>query len=282
MGIPLWRPGARIRIDVAYVGAGFHGWQEQPGLRTVQGELSQMLARLLGRLAKPIAAGRTDAGVHARGQVCHLTVQNADEAERLQRRLSQLAPEDMQIVSVRPVSGDFNARFSALARRYSYCILLRRDIFREPFAHYLDCPLNREAMSEAATCFLGENDFASFCKKASWRDTGHGNQCVVDLCHFDWKDDLTIFQVRANRFLHNMVRNMVGTLLEVGRGRLRPDEIPGILAARDRSLAGRKMPAKGLCLEEVLYPHELLDPGYRRPDGSPQGISRYNHEGDAS
>ena len=126
----------RVRIDVAYVGSAFHGWQIQPEFRTVQGELRRCLTRLLGRDTIPVAAGRTDAGVHARGQVAHLTVDSLDEAERIARTLKGMVPEDISILDVRRVSPAFNARFSAVNRRYSYHLIKVRDIFR-PFAWYV-------------------------------------------------------------------------------------------------------------------------------------------------
>lgn len=251
----------RLRLDVAYRGDAFHGWQIQPDRRTVQGELRAACSRLLGRDACPVGAGRTDAGVHARGQVCHLDVADAEEAERIARKLGGLVPPEILVDGVRRVSPAFDARFTALARRYSYHVLRRRDIFREPFALLLVEPLDREAMDAGAAHFLGTHDFTSFCKRDSLKPDG--NSCRVELCRFQWEEDSTIFHVRANRFLHHMVRNMVGTLIEIGRGRRAAADIPVILAARDRTRAGRKAPGRALFLEEVTYPEELLDPEYR-------------------
>ncbi len=256
--------GVRVRIDLAYRGDRFHGWQEQPGLRTVQGELTRLTVRLLGRPVQPLGAGRTDAGVHARRQVCHLTVRDGAEADRL-RRLEGLAPSDLQILAVTVAAPSFHARFGAVARRYSYHLLLRRDVFRQATAWLVPAGLDREAMDAAAAHFPGTQDFSSFCKRSSLKKGG--NVCRVERCGFQWVDDSAILHVRANRFLHHMVRNLVGTLVEVGRGRRRPDDIPLILAARDRTRAGRCAPAHGLFLEEVIYPAEHPDPlsGPRRP-----------------
>jgi tRNA pseudouridine38-40 synthase len=267
-----------VRIDLAYAGTHFHGWQRQSGLRTVQGELADQLARLLGRPACPIGAGRTDTGVHARGQVCHVAVASQEEAARLQRALPRLKTADLQIRAVRVVSPAFDARFSALARRYSYQLRFARDIFQPHTAWEVEPDLDRAAMVAAAAQFLGTHDFTSFCKTSSLHpDT---NACEVDLCSFQWQDDSAIFHMRANRFLHHMVRNMVGTLYEVGCGRRAPVDIPTILAARERRRAGRTAPAHGLYLEEVTYPPELLDPAYR-PQGSPpdSGLD-HTREGD--
>jgi tRNA pseudouridine38-40 synthase len=259
-GGPRTMEGVRLRVDLAYRGDEFHGWQRQPGgLRTVQGVLEAALERLIGHNGSPRAAGRTDAGVHARGQVCHLDTHNAAEAERVVRALWGLMPDDVLVRKVRAVSPVFDARFSATSRRYSYRILRARDLF-EPFAWYVRPPLDPEAMNAAAACLRGEHDFSSFCKSASLRES---NRCHVDLCFFDWAEDSAIFHLRADRFLHNMVRNLVGTLVEVGRGTRRPEDVSEILAARDRRAAGRRAPPTGLCLEEVTYPPELDDPGHR-------------------
>lgn len=258
-------PGARrLRLDVAYDGAGFHGFQRQAGLRTVQGELMAMAARLLQREVPLVGAGRTDAGVHARGQVCSVAVRDDDEAARLIRHLPSMAPEDLQLLAVRPVSPLFNARFSATARRYSYHFLLRPDVFRRRHAFLVTARLDRGAMDAAAAHLVGTFEFTSFCKESSRREEGR-QRCAVDLCRFEWRDDSAILHVRADRFLHNMVRIMAGTLLEVGLGRRRPDDIPAIIAARDRRQAGRTPPAHGLFLEEVSYPPELLDPAFAGP-----------------
>lgn len=249
----------RVRLDLAYDGSGFHGWQAQPGLRTVQGELAGLLARLLRREIVPVGAGRTDAGVHARGQVCSFTVRDGGEFARLQDALGGLAPPDVQLLAVRAVSPLFNARFCATARRYSYHLLLRPDIFRARHAVFVPGRLDRAAMDAAAAHFSGTRDFASVCKRQSLRPGG-GNVCAVDRCHFEWTEDSAILHLRADHFLHNMVRAITGTLVEVGLGRRRPDDVPVILAARDRARAGRTMPARGLFLEEVSYPEVLLDP----------------------
>lgn len=253
---------SRVRIDLEYDGTDFHGWQVQPGLRTVQGEMSRMLGRLLGRSVLPTGAGRTDAGVHARGQVCHVGSLSAAEAERLARALPEKCPADMEITAVTPVSRSFNARFSAIRRRYAYSIGLKRNVFRRNREWYVYWKLDPGAMAEAAAMMIGAHDYSSFCKTDSLREN---NACDVSVCRFDWSGDSGIFHVQANRFLHHMVRTMVGTLIEVGRGYRRPEEIPEILAARDRSFAGAMAPPQGLCLEEVGYPEHLLDPEYHGP-----------------
>lgn len=252
--------GLRVRLDVAYVGSGFFGWQEQPDRRTVQGELKREIAYLLGRPVSVTGAGRTDTGVHARGQVAHLWVRSEDELERLQRALAGRLPDDVRLRQVRQVSPDFHAIRSATARRYHYHLQLKDDLFR-PYCWSVRWPLDRAAMDRAAAVFLGEHDFSSFCKTTSLKQDG--NLCRLDLCAFEWNGDSAIFQVRGNRFLHHMVRILTGTLVEIGRGSRPLDDAARILEARDRTRAGTMAPADGLFLEEVSYPDELIDPGIR-------------------
>lgn len=247
----------RVRLDIAYHGARFHGWQIQPEHRTVQGVLRHELSRLLGREATPVGAGRTDTGVHARGQVAHLDLATVEEFERLRRALARTMPEDIEVRDVRLVSPEFNARRSALSRRYSYRILRGRDIF-DPDCWQIYFALDRGAMDQAAGVLSGRHDFASFCKTSSLRDDG--NLCTVDLCRFAWSEDGAMFEIRANRFLHHMVRTIVGTLVEIGRGMRPAEDMAAVLAARDRRAAGRMAPARGLFLEEVTYPSRLMTP----------------------
>ncbi len=250
----------RLRIDLAYRGRDFHGWQIQPDLRTVQGELARQCSRLLARQATPVGAGRTDTGVNARGQVAHLDVMGEDEAQRVIGALPRLMPDDIQIHAIARVSPHFNARFSAVGRRYSYHLFFGRDIFLE-HRWQTRLELDRPAMDQAAADFLGTHDFTSFCRTSSLKDDG--NLCAVELCAFEWHDRSAIFHVRANRFLHHMVRIMVGTLVEIGQGSRPVTAIARILAGRDRSLAGRMAPPEGLFLEEVYYPEKIEEPRWR-------------------
>lgn len=257
-----WPDGVRLRLDIAYDGREFHGWQIQPDTRTVQGELRDKLTRLLGRDAIPVAAGRTDAGVHARGQVAHLTVRDEDEAERVMRALPRMCDRDVAVTGVRPVARSFNARFSATARRYSYHLTQTRDLFR-PHVWYLYQSLDQEAMTRAAGDFVGSHDFTSFCKAKSLKEAG--NVCHVSHCAFEWTGDSAIFHVKANRFLHHMVRNMVGLLVEIGRCERPTEDVPLVLGALRRSAGGRMAPAHGLFLEEIDYPEHLMDPAWQDP-----------------
>ncbi len=251
-----------VRIDLAYDGTDFHGWQVQPGLRTVQGELSRLLTKLLARAAVPTGAGRTDAGVHALGQVAHLAGLNLDEVERIRGALPDMTPPDLDIRSVREVSPSFDARFSARGRHYEYRLGFRRDIFRRRVEWQVIRDLDRAAMDIAAAHVAGAQDFSSFCKTASLREN---TCCDVRHCRFEWAEDSAIFQIQADRFLHHMVRILVGTLVEIGRGHRPPADMSAILAAGDRRAAGNMAPPHGLYLAAVGYPQQLDDPAYIDP-----------------
>jgi tRNA pseudouridine38-40 synthase len=252
-------PLVRVRIDLAYDGAEFSGWAAQPGRRTVEGVLAETLGHVL-RLPEAVrltVAGRTDSGVHARGQVAHadLPVQSwAAHAEVVLRRLSRALPPDIRVRSIGPAPDGFDARFSALWRRYAYRIcddpgladpLRRRDTLWHP--HSLDLG----AVNEAAALLLGEHDFAAFCRKRE------GATTVRALRRLEWErdaDGVAVGCVVADAFCHNMVRALVGALLPVGEGSRPPSWPSQVLAAAVRDPAVRVVPAHGLSLEEVRYP----------------------------
>jgi tRNA pseudouridine38-40 synthase len=254
----------RLRIDLAYDGSGFSGWAAQPGRRTVQEVLAGALGRVL-RLPVPpglTVAGRTDAGVHARGQVVHADVPAAawtDAAGQKTGALARLAavlPPDVRAHAVGLAPDGFDARFSALWRRYSYRVCddpARADPLRRHETLWTPRGLDLAAMNEAAVSLTGEHDFAAFCRRRE------GATTVRTLRVLDWQrdphgDETAVATVVADAFCHNMVRALVGALLAVGEGR-RPSGWPAaVLAAAVRDPAVRVVPAHGLCLEEVGYP----------------------------
>lgn len=253
----------RLRIDLAYDGAGFHGWAAQPGLRTVQAELETALATVLRMpQVSSVCAGRTDTGVHARGQVVHLDVADdalvasagrsgADPAGALARRLNGVLPPDLRVRRVVTAAEGFDARFSPLWRRYAYRVtdgvpdpLTRGYVLAWPR------PLDGEAMNEASGLLLGLHDFAAFCKLRE------GATTVRTLLDLSWAREGAVLTgtVRADAFCHHMVRSLVGSLLAVGEGR-RPVGWPAaVLAAEVRDAAVTVVPPHGLTLEEVAYP----------------------------
>jgi tRNA pseudouridine38-40 synthase len=249
----------RVRIDLAYDGGEFSGWAAQPGRRTVEGTLSQTLGHVL-RLPGPVrltVAGRTDAGVHARGQVAHADLPAAawaEHADALPRRLSRALPPDIRVRAVTSAPAGFDARFSALWRRYAYRVCdnpAAADPLRRHDTLWNKRPLDLAVMNEAAGLLLGEHDFAAFCRKRE------GATTVRALRVLDWErdsDGVAVGRVVADAFCHNMVRALVGSMLPVGEGSRPPSWPAGVLAAAVRDPAVRVVPAHGLSLEEVRYP----------------------------
>ncbi len=257
----------RLRLDLGYDGTAFSGWAAQPGRRTVEGVLSQALTRVLR--AEPevrlVVAGRTDAGVHARGQVAHADVDDAayeavvGRSERtpeqaLLARLRGLLPSDVVVHSVCRAAPGFDARFSAIARCYRYRIAddeALRDPIRRHDTVWLTGPLDIEAMCAAGRLLLGLNDFAAFCKRRE------GATTVRNLLSCDWQraaDGVAEASVVADAFCHSMVRSLVGALVPVGQGRRTVDWPASLLTAGGRDGRIRVMPAHGLSLEQVRYP----------------------------
>ncbi len=263
----------RLRLDLAYDGTDFHGWASQPTLRTVQGTLEAALAQVLRLEAAPLTcAGRTDTGVHARGQVAHLDVEpdvleasagrsTAPAPEALLRRLNGVLPADVRVHRVTVAAEGFDARFSALWRRYAYRIadvpelvdpLARRSVLAWPRR------LDLDAMNEAAALLTGEHDFAAFCRRRE------GATTIRTLLDLSWRRDpagLAVATVRADAFCHSMVRALMGCLVAVGEGRRTPSWAGEVLGAGVRDPGVTVMHAHGLTLEEVAYPadEELAD-----------------------
>lgn len=255
------QPGfVRVRLDVAYDGSGFHGWARQAGgQRTVQGELEEAL-RVVCRAAQGwelTVAGRTDAGVHARGQVAHADLPEqvwAEQHDKLLRRLAGRLPPDVRVWRVAEAPAYFHARFSAVWRRYAYRVSDHPagvDPLRRGHVLWHNRPLDVDVMNEAAALLVGEHDFAAFCKK---RD---GATTIRTLRRLEWArrgDGMLEAVVEADAFCHNMVRSLVGALLFVGDGHRRPEWAGRVLAARVRDSAVHVVRPHGLTLEAVGYP----------------------------
>jgi tRNA pseudouridine38-40 synthase len=244
---------------VSYDGSGFHGWAIQPGLRTVQEVLTQALGRALALPSGPplTVAGRTDAGVHARGQVVHADVPSdvwAAAAGTAARRLARLLPPDVRVRAAAAVPDGFNARFSALWRRYSYRVCddpAAADPLRRHDTLWYPRPVEVAPMNQAGLGCLGEHDFAAFCRRREGAGT------VRELLHLSWaraEPGVLVATVTADAFCHNMVRALVGGMLAVGEGRRPPAWLPQVLAAGVRDPGVTVAPPHGLCLEEVRYP----------------------------
>jgi tRNA pseudouridine38-40 synthase len=240
-----------VRLTLAYDGTQFRGWARNAGQRTVEGVLSDALARVLGDEAKLSVAGRTDAGVHARGQVASFVPREDVELERLQRSVNGMLAPEIVAWDVRRAADGFDARFSATAREYRYRIDIGPwpDPFDARFVWHRPGELGIGAMRRAAGSLLGEHDFASFCR----RPQAGGTVRRLERLSIAHGGDRIEISARANAFLHQMVRSLVGTLVDVGRGRLDPGAMDEILRARDRRAAGELAPAHGLTLERVVY-----------------------------
>jgi len=251
----------RVRLDLGYDGTTFSGWAKQPGLRTVEGVLEDSL-RVLFRLDEPpglTVAGRTDAGVHARGQVAHCDLPHdawVTHGTPAEDRLRGLLPLDVRVTAIGVAPNGFDARFSALSRRYVYRLSDARsgvDPIRRKTIAWHRRPLDVTAMNEAAVLLLGEHDFAAFCKR---RD---GASTVRTLRQLEWtrrQDSVLEATVVADAFCHNMVRSLVGTCVAVGEDKHPASWAAGVLASAARSSAVRVMPPRGLTFEEVSYPRD--------------------------
>ena len=243
---------------MAYDGTAYAGFQIQPNASTVQGELERVLAVICGEPVRITGAGRTDAGVHASGQVIDLRTTSGLATEELERGVNALLPEDIAISSLEPAEDSFHARFSATGRTYEYRI--RNAPVRDPLwtrrEHWHPGELDVAAMRAAAAHLVGRHDFAAFA-------AGESGERTVKRAEWISEGSVLRFEIESDAFLRGMVRGIVGTLLWVGRGKLTVERFAEVLAARDRALAGPSAPAKGLCLVAVRYGGER-----RRQDGS--------------
>lgn len=259
-------------IKVGYRGAGFAGYAEQDGQRTVGGEVRRALEVLLRRPCDPVCAGRTDAGVSALSQYVSLPVGDGElvrDPRRLWRSLMAITPDDISIRGLYTAPAGFSARFDATGRRYRYRIACgnAQPVLAWGHCWWLRSPLDVHAMHEAAQALVGEHDFRSFCKVSSANmllEQGRSTSRLVRALEVaplrEAGEDLVSVMVEGNAFLHNMVRIMVGTLVEVGRGNRRPSWVGDALEARDRRAAGPTAPALGLVFEHVSYPEGMLTP----------------------
>jgi tRNA pseudouridine38-40 synthase len=240
------------RFLIEYDGSGFRGWQVQPEGPTVQGTIEDALAVALRRPVGVVGSGRTDTGVHARGQVAHMVTEAPVDVFRLKASLNGLLPPSIAVLEVEPAPDGFHARYDARRRRYVYHATTEPRALDRTTRVLLRPAPDVDAMNEAARLLVGRHDFSSFCRTKS--ETTN-RVCTVRLAR--WapgarSGDLD-FEVEADRFLHGMVRGIVGTLVEVGRGRRAPADVADVLAARDRRAAGPAAPAHGLVLDRVDY-----------------------------
>lgn len=244
---------ARLKLVVAYDGTDFRGFARQRGQRTIAGTLEEALEQVVRVPVALTGAGRTDSGVHAWGQVVTGDVPDDADPERLQRSLNSMLNPSIAVRAAEFAPDDFDARFSARWRSYRYTIINRPvlDPFRERFAWWVETPLDMHRLMLAADVFIGEHDFASFCRRGPEGSTTMRR--VLDSRWVDERDGILRYEIRAGAFCWQMVRSIVGTLVEVGTGRKRPGDLTAIIAAKARHTAGQLAPPHGLCLWEVGY-----------------------------
>ncbi len=241
-----------VRLDIEYDGTDFAGWAKQPGLPTIEGELERVLGTILQEEVRLSVAGRTDAGVHARGQVASFVTAGAPHTGKLRHSANQLLPEEIVIREASEAPPGFDARGSARSRTYSYTVLHRPfpSAFRRRFAYYYPGRLDVGLLAEAAALISGPHDFTAFTPTV----TEHTHfERDIKLSQWTREGDLLVYRIRASGFLRNMVRVLVGTMLEIGRGYRKIDELAGLLAGSIRPAAGQTAPPCGLCLEAVEF-----------------------------
>ncbi len=251
----------RYFLQCSFFGKHYHGWQRQPSDLSVQEVLEDCLGKLMGSTVEIVGAGRTDAGVHAREMYAHFDWPEPLPTELI-HRLNAFLPGDIAVQQIFPVQPEAHARFDALSRTYQYFLVQQKDPFSEDMAFYQNRPLDFKLMNKAATYLLEFEDFKAFSKSRTDVKT-----YLCDISHAQWQEEGTrwVFTITADRFLRNMVRAIVGTLLEVGKGNLSPEDVKTIIKSRDRSRAGASVPAKGLYLTGILYPEQIhLSDGKRK------------------
>lgn len=245
------------RLDVSYDGSGFHGYAIQPDVRTVQGDLEAALKRIVGEVRTQVA-GRTDAGVHAVGQVVTFDHDAELDVARLTRSLNSLLGPEIAVSSAAEVAEGFDARRNAVTRRYRYEILNRSvpDPFRRGVTWHIHHPLDVGRMHEAAQLFVGEQDFSSFCRD----DQGKSRKRYVLEASWTRDDDVVVFEIEANAFCHQMVRSLVAMCVEVGKGNRSVDDVSRAMQSGDRDFASGAAPPQGLKLIGVSYEGDLWHP----------------------
>jgi tRNA pseudouridine38-40 synthase len=239
-----------IKLLIEYDGTEFVGWQVQPNGRTVQEELEKTLMGLLQETVNVIGAGRTDSGVHARGQVANFRTQSTLDLHIIKRGLNGLLSKDIVVHNVEEVSENFHARYDAKERVYRYYISQQLTALNRKYCWYLHYKLDYNVMNECAKAILGEHNFQSFCIANS---AVKHHCCIVHRAQWIQQNQMLIFDIAANRFLHGMVRALVGTMVDVGRNFLTIDDFHAIMAANNRTAARASAPPRGLFLEQVNY-----------------------------
>lgn len=244
---------SRYIIEISYDGSAYNGWQKQPGQKTVQGEIEKALSTIFRDSVNIMGAGRTDAGVHAKQQFAHFDLAEIVEVPKTDvlRSLRGLLPQDIFVSDIIKTTPDFHVRFDAIAREYEYRIAGKHDVFYNRYTWVVQSKLELSKMVEVANLILGEHDFATFSKNNP--DVNH-TRCLVENCKWSTNiDNGYIFTIKANRFLHHMVRSLVGTMVEIGKEKISISEFEGMLISPDRSNCKFTAPPQALFLTRVYY-----------------------------
>ncbi|MBC8266528.1 MAG: tRNA pseudouridine(38-40) synthase TruA [Flavobacteriales bacterium] len=245
----------RFFIELSFNGSNYHGWQIQPNANTIQAELNKALSTILNDAINVVGAGRTDAGVHAKQMFAHFDFEGELKTESLLTKLNGFLPNDIAILNIFSADKDAHARFDAISRTYKYYISNKKNPFNNNVYFYYK-KLDIDAMNLACKYLLGKQDFTSFSKLHTQT---HTNDCEVMIADWEKKNDCLVFTIKADRFLRNMVRAIVGTLLEVGEGKITKDKVKEITNKKDRSQAGVSVPAHALFLTNIEYPEMIMN-----------------------
>ena len=245
----------RYFAEVSYHGQNYSGWQIQPNAPTVQALIQNALRQIRGEVVEIVGSGRTDAGVHAAQQFFHMDLEALSNLQDFAYKLNSILPQDIALKQVLPVVDDAHARFDALQRSYQYHIIKHKDPFQHDLSYYYSPTLNLDLMNEGCQYIREHDDFQSFCKV---KTQVNNFKCKIGEAVWKQHNEKLVFYVSANRFLRGMVRAMVGTLIDVGLGKIPPDQMKQILQGKDRRLAGPAVPPHGLTLTQVEYPKTIF------------------------
>ncbi len=243
----------RYFIELSYRGTNYHGWQKQPNANTVQEELDKALTKIYQSNIEVVGAGRTDAGVHAHQMYAHFDLDFDNEFKDIKFRLNSILPNDILIINIFKVKDNIHCRFNAISRTYKYYIQSSKNVFNED-VYIFSKKLDIMAMNEASHYLLGTQDFTSFSKLHSQTYT---NLCDITYAKWEYNGDILVFTISANRFLRNMVRAIVGTLIDIGLAKIKPIEIKDIISYKNRSKASSSAPAHALFLNKIEYPEQF-------------------------
>lgn len=244
----------RYFIDISYDGSNYHGWQIQPNADTVQHQINLAFSTILNEEINVLGAGRTDTGVHAKKMIAHFDTNQTIDFEKFKYRINGFLKNDISLNDIYKVKEDAHARFSAISRTYEYRVSRTKNPFSVN-SYFLLRDLDFQSMKKACKFLHGSHDYTSFAKLHSENYT---NNCEVYIANWKEDENFLIFTIKANRFLRNMVRAIVGTLIEIGEGKISFSDIETILMSKDRAKAGYSVPANGLSLIDIEYPKEIL------------------------